>query len=164
MAIKFTNKAEVDRTFQEFEDRYNKRAVDMMCRLGEKVVKYARKHGKYAREHGTYTDRTANLRNSIGYMVVQNGRIVQTAFTGRTAPTTEGGDANKAHQIGLDYAKEVFSNLSKNKTYLIWVAGMDYAAAVEAKGYDVITGSGNWAESEAQKQMELFKRFLLRNK
>lgn len=157
MAIKFTNKAEVDRTFQEFEDRYNKRAVDMMCRLGEKVV-------KYAREHGTYTDRTANLRNSIGYMVVQNGRIVQTAFTGRTAPTTEGGDANKAHQIGLDYAKEVFSNLSKNKTYLIWVAGMDYAAAVEAKGYDVITGSGNWAESEAQKQMELFKRFLLRNK
>ena len=157
MAIKFTNKAEVDRTFQEFEDRYNKRAVDMMCRLGEKVV-------KYAREHVTYTDRTANLRNSIGYMVVQNGRIVQTAFTGRTAPTTEGGDSNKAHQIGLDYAKEVFSNLSKNKTYLIWVAGMDYAAAVEAKGYDVITGSGNWAESEAQKQMELFKRFLLRNK
>lgn len=156
MALKLTNKAEVDRSFQELEMLYNSKSIEMMCLLGEKVV-------KYARENGDYTDRTANLRNSIGYLVVQNGRVIQSAFTGATPPKEKGGDINKAHQTGLDYAKEVSNTLSKNKTYLIWVAGMDYAAAVEAKGKDVLTGSGNWVETEAQKQMELFKRFLLSN-
>lgn len=157
MAIKWTNKSEVDKEFRSFEARYNSRAVQMLCRLGEQVV-------KYAREHGSYTDRTANLRNSIGYLVVQNGRVMQTAFSGNTPSKTAQGDATKAHATGQNYAEQVASTLDKNKTYLVWVAGMDYAAAVEAKGYDVITGSGDWVKSEAEKQMEYFRRYLMRNK
>lgn len=155
MAIKWKNPRDVDREFKRFEARYNTRAIVMMQMLGEKVV-------KKAREMGSYMDRTSNLRNSIGYIVVQNGKVVANNFSGNTPSRNGRGDTNDAHQAGLDYAKEVANGLDKNKTYLVWVAGMDYAAAVEAKGYDVLQGSGDLAESEAQKQMEYFKRFLLK--
>lgn len=154
MALRWTNKDELDREFKEFEERYNRKSAEWMCRLGEQVV-------KYARENGNYTDRTANLRNSIGYMVVQSGKVIADSFKGNTPSREKGGDIAKAHQMGLDYAKEVIKDFDGDKTYLVWVAGMEYAAAVEAKGYDVIEGSGNWVESQAQKQMESFKRFLL---
>lgn len=155
MAVKWTNKREVDRTFKAFEERYNSKAVQWLLRLGEIVV-------KKAREQGSYQDRTANLRNSIGYIVVHNGNIVGESFTGNTPPKEiKGSDAIEAHRRGSDYAKEVASQLDNDKTYLVWVAGMEYAAAVEAKGYDVIQGSGDWLESEAENQMRKFRRFLL---
>ena len=157
MAIIWTNKKELDAEFKRFENRYNDKAVELLLRLGEQVV-------KRARENGSYTDRTSNLRNSIGYLVIHNGRIVQTSFTGNTPSRNGKGDLNFSHKTGLDYAKDVASNLDRNKTYLVWVAGMEYAAIVESKGYDVLQGSKDWAESEAQKQIEKFKRFLLGKK
>lgn len=51
-------------------------------------------------------------------------------------------------------------NFPANKTYLVWVAGMEYAKYVEAKGFDVLEGSGNWVESTAEKLKAEFARFL----
>lgn len=161
MAIKWTNKKEVDLDFKEFEARYNAKAVEWLCLLGEKMVKYAREDKSNAKH---YTDQTGNLRNSIGYIVVHNGNVVQHAFNGNTPSNTKPGDPRMAHQEGLNYAQSIVSSLSSDKTYLVLTAGMDYAVAVEAKGYDVITGAGDWVESEAKKQMENFKRFLLSKK
>lgn len=155
MAIKWTNKRDIDRTFKSFEERYNSKAIQWLLRLGEIVV-------KKARENGSYQDQTANLRNSIGYIVVHNGNVVSESFTGNTSPrVSKGSDQSMAHNKGSDYAKEIANSLDKNKTYLVWVAGMEYATAVEAKGYDVIQGSGDWLESEAENQMQKFRRFLL---
>lgn len=154
MAIVWTNEKEVDRQFKQFEELYNRKVAEWMCRLGEQVV-------KYAKDNGNYTDRTANLRNSIGYIVVQSGKVIAESFTGGITPKEAGGDPSKAQEYGRSYAKRVASEYNKDKTYLVWVAGMEYAAYVEAKNYDVIQGSGDWVKSQAQRQMENFKRWLM---
>lgn len=154
MAIVWTNKREVEKQFKKFEELYNSKSAEWMCRLGEQVV-------KYAKEHGNYTDRTANLRNSIGYIVVQSGRVIEESFTGGASPTTGGGDASMAKEIGRAFARQKASEYSGDKTYLVWVAGMEYAAYVEAN-YDVINGSGDWVKSQAKTQMENFRRWLMK--
>ena len=83
MAVKCTNWREVELEFARAKEEYDRKAVEWLSALGERVV-------KYAREHGSYTDHTGNLRNSIGYVVVQYGRIIAesssiTAVSDRTA-------------------------------------------------------------------------------
>lgn len=154
MAIKWTNEKEVKVRFKELELLYNQRAVEYLSRLGEQVV-------KYAKENGNYTDRTANLRNSIGYIVVQSGKVIVESFTGGATPKEPGGNEPMAKDAGRTYAEQVVREYSKCKTYLVWVAGMEYASYVE-KDYDVIQGSGDWVESRAQSEMEKFKSWLMK--
>lgn len=164
MAIKDNTdwQAFADETTLRMIEEYNHKAVKYLAQLGERVVEYARDDMSNARH---YTDRTGNLRNSIGYVIVQDGRIVDQSFVGNTAPTAGyDGDTTLAHKIGQDYAIEVAQRLSKSKTYLVWVAGMEYASYVEAKGFDVITGSGDWLESRVVTEREKFKRYLLSNR
>tara|TARA_R110002020_G_scaffold318905_7_gene534539 strand:- start:997 stop:1425 length:429 start_codon:yes stop_codon:yes gene_type:complete len=84
-----------------------------------------------ARQTGNYSDRTGNLRSSIGYIILQDGKEVKSSFIGTTNDGTEQG-YKTAREVALDYPKGMV---------LIGVAGMGYAAAVESRGYDVITGS-----------------------
>lgn len=146
MAIKCTNWREVELEFAQAKEEYDRKAVEWLTVLGERVV-------KYAREHGSYTDRTGNLRNSIGYVVVQYGRIVTENFS-------IGSSHEEAKSKARAYALNVARELPANKTYLVWVAGMEYAKYVEAKGFDVLEGSGNWVESTAEKLKAEFARFL----
>lgn len=144
MAIKDrTNWQRVNEDFHHLQDEYDRKAVTWLASLGERVV-------KYAREHGNYTDHTGNLRNSIGYVVVQYGQVQRESFVGGDEP----------RQKAKSYALEVTRSLSPNKTYLVWVAGMEYARYVEAKGYDVLQGSGDWVESTAEKLKAEYERFL----
>lgn len=144
--MKCTNWHEVELAFARAKEEYDRKAVEWLSVLGERVV-------KYAREHGSYTDRTGNLRNSIGYVVVQYGRIVTEDFS-------IGSGHGEAKAQARAYALEVARNLPANKTYLVWVAGKEYAKYVEAKGFDVLVGSGNWVESTAEKLKAEFARFL----
>ena len=83
-----------------------------------------------ARNTQTYQDQTGNLRSSIGYIIAKNGEIIQENVQG----TPE----------GQAQARKIVSEVLRENTkgfILIGVAGMEYAAAVESKGYDVITGS-----------------------
>lgn len=147
MALKWNNPQQLDRDFANLKAEYNQKAAKWMQVLGERVV-------KYAREHGSYTDRTSNLRNSIGYVVIQSGKVLASNFG------NEGG-YEEAKQKARDHAMQVASALSGNKTYLVWVAGMEYARYVEAKGFDVLTGSGNWVESTAESLKAEFTRYLM---
>ena len=83
---------------------------------------------RYAREQHNYTDQTGNLTNSIGYAVVRNGKIVN--YGGEI----KSGDGAAE---GLKMAQKMAANASSSFSLLI-VAGMNYAAYVEAKGYNVI--------------------------
>ena len=150
------NPQELDRLFAKAQAEYDRKSIEWLCVLGERVV-------KYARENGNYTDQTSNLRNSIGYIVVQSNKVVHNSFVGQTPPRNDHqsqADAEMAHQYGLNYAKQIGATLGGYKTYLVWVAGMEYARYVEAKGFDVIQGSGDWVEANAQKLMNEFKRYL----
>lgn len=86
---------------------------------------------------GSYKDRTGNLRNSIGYVVLKNGNIVHENFKGQ--------------------GKEVALKASRKYSMgyvLIVVAGMKYAAYVEARGYNVLSSAELLAESEMPKMLK----------
>jgi len=80
-------------------------------------------------EEGSYHDDTGNLRSSVGYLVGLDGKPLNVDLKG----TSEGRSA----------AKELlYKVLQENRTGLVLIvcAGMGYGAAVEAKGYDVLSG------------------------
>lgn len=143
MALKWNNQQELDRAFEEMQAEYDRKSVVWLQSVGERVI-------KYAREHGSYTDRTGNLRNSIGYVVIQNGSVYHSSFTD-SAPQ------QKARMLAAQVADELPKG---HKTFLVWVAGMEYAKYVEARGFDVLQGSGDWVESTANSLKEDFKRYL----
>ncbi|HRQ17705.1 MAG TPA: hypothetical protein PL085_11555 [Agriterribacter sp.] len=101
---------------------------DQLQQVGEQFV-------ADARSLNTYKDRTSNLRGSIGYIIVKDGKEVFGNFDGT--------------QEGQSTAKKLIRSVraSYPKGYaLIVVAGMNYGLYVESKGYDVLTGSSLIAE------------------
>ncbi len=83
-----------------------------------------------ARENRTYVDDTGNLRGSIGYAVLEGGIVKKSDITGASDGVTEAWDF-------LDELRKKYDT----GFVLVIFAGMDYAAAVESRGYDVITNS-----------------------
>lgn len=115
--------------------------VDNMVQgVNDKMLKALQYAGEQfvneARLNGTYDDDTGNLRSSIGYIILNNGEIVHQNF--KKQQGAEDGDTGVLK--GFDAANEVAGE-SPFGWVLIGVAGMEYAAAVEAKNYDVITGA-----------------------
>jgi hypothetical protein len=133
MALKWTNSQELNRAFKEAKEEYDRKAVEFLTEKGEEWL-------KYARENGPYKDHTANLRNSIGYAVVQHGQIVMGAFPAGIPSKDKEGNPEEARTKGRKYADKVISGLDKNKTYLVLVAGMEYAVYDEKKGFWVLKG------------------------
>lgn len=104
--------------------------------IGEQTV-------RIARLRGSYTDRTGNLRSSTGYVIVRDGRIIQT---GGFEPVN-GPEPNPVHpntegpKKGIELAKELATQVGQGCISLIVVAGMNYASYVTDKGYDVLDSS-----------------------
>lgn len=96
----------------------------------------------HARRSGSYKDRTGNLRSSVGFAIVYNGKIVNKGgFHGKE-------EGIKAAQSALDrYVEE--SNVPMVGWAMVMVAGMSYATYVEAKGYNVLH------ETESQLKQEI---------
>lgn len=89
-----------------------------------------------ARSNGDYMDQTGNLRSSIGYIVVDAGKIISTGGFSKTKSGSEG------QSTGKDFAKEL---VGSRGIVLIVVAGMNYAAYVESER-NVITSAELLAE------------------
>ena len=113
----------INRKVDRFVVNIEQRIIWALAMAGESFV-------NDARNTKTYQDQTGNLRSSIGYIIARDGIIIQE--------NVEGKPEGKAK--AKDVAREVLRENTKG-FILIVVAGMNYAAAVESKGYDVITGS-----------------------
>lgn len=100
---------------------------NILARVGEECV-------LYARTNGSYTDQTGNLRSSVGYAVIDNGKVISKSGFGTIKQGAEGASQGK------DFLSEIMSQQG-NGLVLIVVAGMNYATYVEAKSYDVISGA-----------------------
>ncbi|HZF64200.1 MAG TPA: hypothetical protein VEZ55_06945 [Chitinophagaceae bacterium] len=137
-------KADIERIVLERMMRIESAVLMRLQRVGENFITNARNLGEY-------TDQTGNLRSSKGYVVLRNG--VQYANGG--FEQVKGGSAGKiAGNAALSEAMQKFPT----GLVLICVAGMDYAAAVEAKGKDVLTGSSLIATQELKKALKEISR------
>ena len=117
------SQGDIDRKIDRFKVNIEQRIIWTLAMAGEKFV-------NDARSTQTYQNQTGNLRSSIGYIIARDGDIIQENIEGKAEGRAQ---AKKT-------ADEVLRE-NKKGFVLICVAGMEYACAVESKGYDVITGS-----------------------
>ncbi len=112
--------------------------------IGEECV-------RIARESGSYNDITGNLRSSIGYVVLQDGKPVVNGASKQYSGTKGNGEAGPA-------AAEALLNQLQAKfprgIVLIVCAGMNYAAYVEnVRHKDVLTTAELLMESLIRKHL-----------
>lgn len=113
------------------------------------------------RTNKTYTDQTGNLTSSMGYVIIANGKLVETTGFNQAVISISGGTGT-AHgsnggSIGEQLAKEVAARFTTGFA-LIVVAGMNYAAHVESRGYNVLASAELLAEKELPKMMKALAR------
>ena len=132
MAIKRLTRADAaERYVGEQLERMQRAIVYNLQYIGEQCVAHARSLPSPPAEAGAsphqpnYIDRTGNLRSSIG-KVVEGGRCPSIK---------EGGEG--AGQ-GEAFASEVVAREFPHGIVLVVVAGMNYAAHLSARGYDVL--------------------------
>lgn len=110
----------------EFE-RLRRAVVGQLMVAGDRVR-------NEAVERGSYLDRSGNLRHSVGYVVLVDGRVASEAFDGG-----EGGAEGR--RLALEVARRF-----PRGAVLVVVAGMSYASYVAARGYDVLDSAELLAE------------------
>lgn len=123
MAIDVTS-PDLDPVFDDFISKQEKAILETLKYIGEKCEE----EGK---EGGSYQDRTGKLRASVRYRVINNGEI----YAG-SAP-----DENKGAEDGDELLDKLAFAYSLDGAVLVVVAGMRYAAAVEAKNFNVLTSA-----------------------
>lgn len=136
--------------------KYEQKLLENLSRVGERCVEAAqmlpspqflnRSRKEIPPHQPNYIDWTANLRSSIGYVIVRDGSVVtQGGFK-----SAKGGDEGAAE--GKAYAEQLAAKFPSGIT-LIVVAGMNYAAYVSAKGYDVLDSAELLAEKLVPQMM-----------
>ena len=105
-----------------------------MARVRAAIVSRLSEIGKlatdWARATGNYTDRTGNLRSSIGYVVAENGTVLSSSSFASVLGASEG--PREGRSLAYDIASQ------SRGLVLILVAGMDYAQYVADKGFNVL--------------------------
>lgn len=109
-------------------------AIGILSLVGEECVAEARTSGKY-------TDRTGNLRSSVGFAVLRNGEVVRMSSFDKVKET-----AVDAKPIGTALINQLASQFDTGLA-LIVVAGMNYAVYVEAKALNVLNSAQDLGET-----------------
>lgn len=117
---------------RQFGDGYITKQVQYFQQQVELAMKlllqeFGEKFVAFAKDTHTYTDRTGNLTNSISYAIVRHKEILYYNEVQR----------EEANAAALKVAMKMAESLSDAYS-LIVVAGMNYAAFVESRGYNVI--------------------------
>lgn len=134
---------QIEQLLQKKAENVHRAIVSVLYQLGELCV-------NEARNFGSYTDRTGNLRSSVGFGVFKDGQPISYSNFEQVAKGTEGGIEGRN-------LLEKISGKYHNGYALIVVAGMNYAVYVEAKGYNVLSSAELLAENELPRMInELF--------
>lgn len=132
--------ADIERMLQEKIAKYQEKIVRILRIVGEKCI-------NEARTNGSYQDQTGNLRSSIGYIVLKDGKPIEK---GGFKLTKSGGNGQKE---GETFINKVISQYPSGFV-LVVVAGMKYAAYVEARNYNVLSSAELLAEKEVPKLLK----------
>lgn len=130
MGIKVSGIDEVIQQFKEDVRKVMEEIAFYLSGIGEEVVK-----GIINGETSSWNDQTGNLRSSIGYIVSIDGEIRSEGGFHRFGNATDG------QYKGRQYAQSLISQFP-NGVALIIVAGMEYAAYVEAMDNKTVLAQG----------------------
>ena len=119
---------DLDRTFKAMDEDTVKRSILALQYVGERFVGRARRKNWHS---GSFKDQTGNLRSSISYVVLVDGKVVNE-YAGQKKVEAVMANNQLIDELAPQFSKGIV---------LICMAGMGYAAYVESRGYDVITGS-----------------------
>jgi hypothetical protein len=126
---------------------------DMITAFGEQCV--ARVRDRSAQE--SWIDHTGNLRSSIGYSVLVDGKELERGgFKSTSAPE---GNGSTGRSDGQKFIEKII-RLYHDNYVLVIVAGMSYADEVEAiESKDVLASTESWAREKWSRFLpELKKR------
>lgn len=144
MAIKpnFT-KDDVRKRFDAFLNEIEKKQIARLQRLGEMCLVEARTNKGYMMQTGA-------LLSSTGYEVFVDGVVIHSQFD-----AASGAESNAA-EMGIKSGQSIAETIGKGTKgiALVVVAGMNYAAYVEAKGYNVLSSAEHLAERELPRMLE----------
>ena len=144
MAIKpnFT-KDDVRKRFDAFLNEIEKKQIARLKRLGEMCLVEARTNKGYMMQTGA-------LLSSTGYEVFVDGVAIHSQFD-----AASGAESNAA-ETGIKSGQNIAESIGKGTKgiALVVVAGMNYAAYVEAKGYNVLSSAEHLAERELPRMLE----------
>lgn len=139
-----TSQAAVRQFLQRAIDSLQQAVCLALSKLGDECI--VRIRDRSAKE--SWIDRTGNLRSSIGFAVYEQGKKFMESTFSQVLSGAEGSSKGKKMIDGLakEYAK-VYA--------LVVVAGMEYAAEVEAlESKDVLSSTKIWATSVVEKRIK----------
>ena len=156
---KFTRE-DIEKRFHKYLEVIENRILARLQYLGEKCVTHAR----LVPASVGFTDQTGNLRASIGYMIFKDGETMYDGFEGSGEDFGGDGGALVGHAnggaagviTGRKVAKQAATDYPRG-IVLVVVAGMEYAAAVESRGRDVLTSAELLAKNEMPRLVEKIK-------
>lgn len=151
----------------------NGTTVEALQYLGEECVNRIRDRIP----ENSWHDRTGNLRSSIGYAIVYNGKLISTwgfdssflvpSHSQKVEFTTKSGKkvsfmakvnaGGEGPEEGKRFLNEIIATeITSDSDYaLIVLAGMNYAEILEKEyGKDVLSGTELWAREEWQKRLQ----------
>ena len=136
-------KNDIKKRLDAFVDMVEQKQIERLQMLGEMCLIEARNNKGYMMQTGA-------LLSSTGYQVFVDGVAVHTQFD--AASGAESGAAAKGMKAGQTIADKV--GKQTKGVALVVVAGMNYAAYVEARGYNVLASAEHLAERELPRMLE----------
>lgn len=136
-------RADVQKRLDAFLAMVRKKQIAQLQRLGEMCLIEARNNKGYMMQTGA-------LLSSTGYTIFVDGVALHSQFD-----AASGAESNAA-QNGIKAGQALAEKVGKNTKgiALVVVAGMNYAAYVEAKGYNVLSSAEHLAQRELPRMLE----------
>ena len=134
---------DVRKRFDAFLNEIEKKQIARLQILGEMCLVEARTNKGYMMQTGA-------LLSSTGYEVFVDGVAIHSQFD-----AASGAESNAA-ETGIKSGQSIAESIGKGTKgiALVVVAGMNYAAYVEAKGYNVLSSAEHLAERELPRMLE----------
>lgn len=136
-------KDDVRKRFDAFLDMVEQKQIARLQRLGEMCLIEARSNKGYIMQTGA-------LLSSTGYEVFVDGVAIHSQFDAASGAESEA--ASKGVQTGKSIAEKI--GKETKGVALVVVAGMNYAAYVEARGYNVLSSAEHLAERKLPRMLE----------
>lgn len=136
-------KDDLRKRFDTFLDEVEKKQIARLQRLGEMCLIEARSNKGYMMQTGA-------LLSSTGYEVFVDGVAIHSQFDAASGAESEA--ATNGVKTGQSIAEKI--GKETKGVALVVVAGMNYAAYVEARGDNVLSSAEHLAERELPRMLE----------